>query len=228
MDHIGIMGAMNVEIQNIQDKMENVKEENIAGFSFYVGRIGEKNVVLTCCGVGKVNAAACTQILIDRFGVNCIINTGVAGGLYSDIKTCDIVISTDVTHHDVSKNQLKTLFPFKEHFESDKYLVEIAIKSCEMNKIEGWNYYLGRIVSGECFVNDGVLKKRIIEEYSPYCVEMEGAAIGHVAYLNNVPFVVIRSISDKADENASMSYESFEKVAASQSAKIVLSMIDMI
>jgi adenosylhomocysteine nucleosidase len=223
---IGIMGAMDLEIELLRDNMKLISKENIAGFNYYIGRIGGKNIILTCCGVGKVNAACCTQILIDRFKVDYIINSGIAGGLHKEVKICDIVISDNVTYHDVRKNQMRSCFPFKGCFEGDKYLIDIAIKACEITKKE--NYHVGRIVSGEYFVSDKNIKNNIIEEYNPHCVEMEGAAIGHVAYLNKIPFVVIRSISDNADNDANMDYDAFEKISAEVSAKLVLNMIDMI
>lgn len=225
---IGIIGAMTIEVELLKNNIEISNEEIIAGFSVYSGRIGDKYIVLSCCGEGKVNAAACTQMMIDRFNVDCIINAGVAGGLYSGINTCDVVIGTNVAHHDVTMKQKQNFFPYKEYFECDEKLIEIAEKACEKNKFEGWKYYKGRIVSGEKFIDDKLVREKIIEEYSPHCVEMEGSAIGHVAYINNVPFIVIRSISDKADEVATLSYEAFEEKAAVQSGKIVLSMINMI
>lgn len=225
MKNIGIMGAMDLEIEMIEKNMECVKIENIAGFKYYVGKVGNRNIVLTCCGVGKVNAACCTQILIDKFKVDAIINTGIAGGLNGDVKVCDLVISDNVTHHDVKKAQMLRCFPFKEYFESDRKLIELAVEACKLNTDENWNYHIGRIVSGENFVSDNVLKNNIINEYSPHCVEMEGAAIGHVAYLNNIPFVVIRCISDNADDDAQMSYDDFETIAANKSATVVINII---
>ncbi|WBW95665.1 5'-methylthioadenosine/adenosylhomocysteine nucleosidase [Oceanirhabdus sp. W0125-5] len=225
MSIIGIIGAMDLEIELLKNNMSLIKEENIAGFNYYNGTIEGKDIVLCGCGVGKVNAASCTQILIDRFNVDCVINTGIAGGMHSDVKVCDVIVSQDVSYHDVRKQQMMSCFPFKEYFEGDKKLIESALRACELTKNEEWNYHLGRVVSGECFVSDSVLKKKIIEEYSPHCVEMEGAAIGHVAHINNIPFVVIRSISDNADDDASISYEEFETISAEHSATIVLNMI---
>ncbi|MCR2045305.1 5'-methylthioadenosine/adenosylhomocysteine nucleosidase [Anaerosalibacter massiliensis] len=228
MNTVGIIGAMDLEIRLLKDKMSLSKKESIAGFNYYLGRIQGKDVVIACCSVGKVNAASCTQILIDKFNIDCIINTGIAGSLHNEVKICDVVISKNVTYHDVTKNQMKNFFPFKEYFEGDKKLIELAIKACEKYKLDNWNYHIGRIVSGERFISDSKMKKSIIEEYSPYCVEMEGAAIGHVAYINNVPFVVIRGISDNADDEAYTNYDIFEKISAEHSANIVLNMMKII
>lgn len=225
---IAIIGAMKVEIELLKSNMNLIRQENISGFDCYIGDINGKKVVLVCCGCGKVNAASCTQMLIDKFNVDYIINTGIAGGLNPDVKVCDIVISRDVTYHDVSKKQMKNLFPFKEYFLGDQKLIDLALKACKSVKDHRLNYHLGRIVTGEYFVSDNNLKQKIIDSYSPYCVEMEGAAIGHVAFINNIPFVVIRAISDNADNEATISYEQFERIAAENSAIIVLNMIKMI
>ncbi|EYE88710.1 bifunctional 5'-methylthioadenosine/S-adenosylhomocysteine nucleosidase/phosphatase [Fervidicella metallireducens AeB] len=227
MDSIGIIGAMELEISLLLKNMSFDKEEKHAGFKFYLGKIFNTDVVVTCCNVGKVNAAACTQILIDKYNVKSIINTGIAGGIHSDVKVCDVVISSDVAHHDVRKEQMETLFPYRTSFKSDENLVKTAVCACEFIGVKDWNHHVGRIVSGECFVSDRGLKQKIVNEFSPHCVEMEGAAIGHVAHINNVPFVIIRSISDNADDSANETYNNYESVAAIQSANIVLNMIKL-
>lgn len=228
MKKIGIIGAMDVEIEILINRIMIERKEMIAGFKFFSGNMDDKEIIITSCGGGKVNAAACTQVLIDRFNVDCIINTGIAGGLHESVKICDVVISSNVTHHDVRKRQMESCFPYKEYFEADEKLIEYAIKSCELHHSKEWNYYVGRIVSGESFIEDSEIKKNLIIDYSPHCVEMEGSAIGHVAHINDVPFVVIRSISDNADDDATMTYREFEAIAADKSAEIVLSMIEMI
>lgn len=225
---IGIIGAMDVEIRLIKERLEIIDEKTYAGFKFCICKFKSINIVLTACGVGKVNAASCTQILIDRFNVTEIINTGIAGGLYSKIKVCDIVISDNVTYHDVKQAQMKNLFPFKECFKANNHLKEIAIKAYENSMLNNYNYYVGRIVTGEAFVSDDKLKELIIRDYSPHCVEMEGAAIGHVADINDIPFIVIRSISDNADNDASFSYDEFEEKASNNSAILVLKMIELL
>ena len=228
MKKIGIIGAMDVEIELLKSKFDINKKENIAGFDFFFGSIDNKSIIITSCGGGKVNAAACTQILIDRFHVDGIINTGIAGGLHESVKICDIVISSNVTHHDVRKRQMESCFPYKEYFQADERLIEAAVKACELHHSPEWNYHIGRIISGESFIEDSEIKKNLIRDYSPHCVEMEGSAIGHVAHINNIPFIVIRSISDNADDDATMSYREFESIAANKSAEIVFSMIESI
>lgn len=221
---IGIIGGMQTEIDLLLENMDISEEQQHAGLTFFSGTIGESRIVLVRCGVGKVNAAACTQLMIDKFSVDFIINTGIAGSLHHEVKICDTVISADVTHHDVRPVQMKNLFPFQETFKADQLLIQTASEAfSQLNLSNGC--HLGRIISGESFVEDTETRERLIEDYSPLCVEMEGSAIAHVAHINTVPFVVIRSISDNADENSSFSYESFESMAARQSASIVLQMV---
>ncbi|KMP53202.1 5'-methylthioadenosine nucleosidase [Bacillus cereus] len=181
-------------------------------------------VIIARSGVGKVNAAACAQTLIHKFNVDSIINTGVAGGLHPDVKVGDVVISTNVTYHDVSKNQMQNLFPFQEEFIASKELIELARKACSSNS-SNIQAHEGRIVSGECFVEDSKLKAKLIDEYAPHCTEMEGAAIGHVAYINDIPFLVIRCISDSADDEAQVSYDDFAKTAANYCSEIIIEML---
>ncbi len=228
MKTIGIIGAMNIEIELIKNKIIIEDERKYAGFIFYIGKYKGLNIILTSCGIGKVNAASCTQILIDRFNVTEIINTGIGGSLNKKVGLCDIVISENVTYHDVRQTQMKTYFPFKEFFTANKQLVEIAVKAYENMSPKEYNYHIGRIVTGEAFVCDDDLKEEIISRYNPYCVEMEGAAIGHVAEINEVPFIIIRSISDNADDNATLNYDEFEIIAANNSAMIILNMLDLI
>ena len=225
MKKIGIIGAMQIEIDLVLDKMEVLEKKKFAGFPFYIGMLYGREIILTSCGVGKVNAAACTQILIDRFNIDCIINTGIAGSLKNDINVCEMVISSDVTHHDVRKAQMKNLFPYKETFFANEELINLAIKACRLTDSI---YHCGRIVSGEGFVEDKKLKSALVNDYSPLCVEMEGSAVGHVAFINNIPFIIIRCISDNADEEAAITYEDFEKIAGNQSALIVVEMIKSI
>ncbi|MFJ8353609.1 5'-methylthioadenosine/adenosylhomocysteine nucleosidase [Bacillus paramycoides] len=224
MNRIGIIGAMQIEIDLLLEKLHLKEEHTIAGMPFYKGKFMDTEVIITRCGVGKVNAAACTQILINKYDVDSIINTGVAGGLHPDVKVGDLVISTNVTHHDVSKNQMKNLFPFQESFTASKELRELAREACNSSSLN-ISAHEGRIVSGECFVEDSILKIKLINEYAPHCTEMEGAAIGHVAHINNIPFLVMRSISDSADDEAQVSYDDFAKTAANYCSEIIVEML---
>ena len=224
MNRIGIIGAMQIEIDLLLEKLHIHEEYTIAKMPFYKGVFKNKEIIVTRCGIGKVNAASCAQILIDKFEVDCIINTGVAGGLHPDVKVGDLVISTNVTHHDVAKNQMKNLFPFQETFTANEELRELARKACHASDLD-INVHEGRIVSGECFVEDAKLKKKLLDEYAPHCTEMEGSAIGHVAFMNDIPFLVIRCISDSADDEATISYENFAEIAANHSSEVIMQMI---
>ncbi|PEE44649.1 5'-methylthioadenosine/adenosylhomocysteine nucleosidase [Bacillus pseudomycoides] len=224
MKKIGIIGAMQIEIDLLLEKLDIYKEYTIARMPFYKGIFMDKEIIVTRCGIGKVNAASCAQILIDKFEVDCMINTGIAGGLHPDVKVGDLVISTNVTHHDVNKNQMKNLFPFQETFIANQELRELARKACNTSGLD-INVHEGRIVSGECFVEDAKLKEKLLDEYAPHCTEMEGSAIGHVAFINDIPFLLIRSISDSADDDATSSYENFAKITADQSSRVIMEMI---
>lgn len=226
MKTLGIIGAMDIEVQLLKDKMSNLEEMNHNAFKFYKGKYNGIDVIITTCGVGKVNAASCTQALIDKFNITHLINTGIAGSLNKDVKVCDIVISDNVTYHDVRVEQMVSLFPFKECFKADDELIDMALGACETS-LRQFNYHIGRIVTGESFISSGELKKIIAEKYNPHCVDMESGAIGHVAYLNNIPFVIIRSISDNADKDASITYDEFEQIASNNSANIVFKMMEI-
>ena len=226
MKTIGIMGAMKIEIAKLKETLLLTEEKQIAGFEFYVGSYKGLKVVLTTCGVGKVNAACCTQILIDHFGVTAVINTGIAGSMSDDVHFADVVISDQLTYHDVRPKQMTMLFPYKAHFTPNQELIELAKQAGEIVLSKEYKCHVGKIVTGEQFVTEQALKDRIADAYHPLCVEMEGAAIAHVAEINGVAFVVIRSISDHANENTEVDYNAFEALAANQSASLVLQMLE--
>jgi adenosylhomocysteine nucleosidase len=211
MARFGIISAMPVELEGFI-KEYDAKELSVKGFyKIYEGKVGENEVFMACSGIGKVNAAACAQKLIDCYGVDFIVNMGIAGGISHDLKTLDVVIGSEVFYHDFT--------PFNRVFKCDEKLIETAKKVCEESTVVD-NFYVGRIASGDCFVEASETKARILE-LGGICCEMEGAAIGHVSHLNGVPFLIVRSISDLADESAEMSYEEFERKASQQSNRIV-------
>lgn len=225
----GIIGAMEAEVAGLKDKMGDVKITRRASMEFYEGLLEGKKVVVVRSGIGKVNAAVCTQILVDEFGVEVVINTGIAGSLNKDINIGDIVVSTDLVHHDMNatgfgypKGQIPQMEAFS--FQGDEALRRLAVQACrEVNpEIE---VYEGRIASGDQFVSDQGVKDFIVKEFGAYAVEMEGAAIAQAAYLNHVPFLVIRAISDKADGSAQMDYAAFEAAAIEHSVKLTHRMI---
>ena len=180
-------------------------------------------------GIGKVNAGICAQILADVFSVDAIINTGIAGSLNKNINIGDIVLSTDVVQHDMDatgfgyrKGQIPQMPVF--FFNADDNLRRLAAEVCkEVNP--DIQVFEGRIASGDQFVCDQDVKNRIVSEFSAYATEMEGAAIGQAAYLNEIPFLVVRAISDKADGSAQMDYSEFEKAAVDHSVRLTLNML---
>ena len=226
MGTIGIIGAMEVEVKELKEQMQITRQLTKAGMEFCEGILEGQDVVVVRSGVGKVNAAVCTQILIDVFDVKAVINTGIAGSLKAEINIGDLVISSDLVHHDMDAvafgypvGQVPQMEAFS--FQSDAALRKIAVEACrEVNP--DIQVFEGRIASGDQFVASQDVKDHIVKNFDAWAVEMEGAAIAHAAYLNNVPFLVIRAISDKADGSAQMDYPTFEAQAAQHSLKLTL------
>ena len=215
MDRIGIIGAMEEEVAILKEKMQIERKVLKASMEFCAGTLGGREVVVVRSGIGKVNAGICTQILVDLFDVKMVINTGIAGSLDARIDIGDIVISTDALHHDM--DAVNFGYPLGQiprmdtlSFPADKRLMKAAEEACrQVNPdIHTW---IGRVVSGDQFIADKAVKNRIIENFGGFCTEMEGAAIAQGAYLNQIPFVILRAISDKADDSATMDYPAFEK-----------------
>lgn len=225
---IGIIGAMSEEVANLIEDMDIEKVEKKARMEFNYGELYGNKVVVVTSGIGKVNAAVCTQILIDDFKVNCVINVGIAGGMKEDIFPGDVVVATDLVQHDMDTTffgdklgQIPRLDTFD--FKCSEELVEKAMKACEGSVYSKYNK--GRIVSGDQFVSCGDKLKFLNTEFNAYACEMEGASIAQVAYLNNIPFVVIRSISDNAINGTHMDYEKFAPIAIENSTAILKNML---
>lgn len=229
MRSIGIIGAMEQEVACLKDKMEEVKVTRKASMDFFEGTLEGKHVVVVRSGIGKVNAAVCTQILADTFGVEAIINTGIAGSLNNDINIGDIVVSTDLIHHDVDATgfgyprcQIPQMEAFS--FQANLKMRKLAVEVCrEVNP--DIQVFEGRIASGDQFISDKNIKDEIIKNTGAFAVEMEGAPIGQTAYLNGIPFLVIRAISDKADGSAQMDYSEFEAKAIEHSVRLTQNLI---
>ena len=222
---MGIIGAMEEEVELIRESMRIERQETVSGMTFYQGVLEDRPVVVVHCGVGKVNAAICAQTLIVRFGAVTIVNTGVAGTLRPDVSIGDIVVSTDAVQYDMDCTALgyargTILYSDMRFFVADPLLRQSAVQAA-WRTAEDVDVFEGRICSGDCFISDSSQKERLQQEFDGYCCEMEGAAIAQVCTLNDVPFVIIRAISDSADESGRMSYEFFEKQAAHHSASIV-------
>jgi len=232
MEFIGIIGAMEEEVLTLKEKMDIREVRSIASLDFFVGTINKKKCIVVQSGIGKVNAAVCTQILIDIFYVDAIINTGVAGALSQSLEIGDIVISKDAVQHDFDATSFgyeKGIIPrMKEsYFKSDEHLIKIALKASNFLNSRT-NVYVERIVSGDQFIADPIRKAEIIREFNGFCTEMEGAAIAHVCNLNNIPCVIIRSISDKADASAEMNFSEFSRLAAINSSHMIEHMLELI
>ena len=219
----GIIGALTKEVESIHRALEHCREDRLPFMTFYHGSLGKEEVVVTCCSVGTVNAAACTQMMIDRYGVDLVINTGIAGAMDSRLGVLDVVLSRTVAFHDEDTPILEKYSPFRADFPGDARLIALAEEV--LSGMDGVTCVKGKIATGDVFVTDSALKRSIVERLAPQCVEMEGAAVGKVAYLNQVPFLVIRTMSDNADDDGAMTYQQFEEKAAVQSAGIVLGMI---
>ncbi len=229
MSKIGIIGAMDLEVDALKQEMAVSNVVSKAGMEFYEGTLNGADVIVVKCGIGKVNAALCIQILADLFEVTHVINTGVAGSLNAALDIGDILISRDAIHHDMDV----TIFGYAagevpqmgtREFPADDRLIALAQASCAKVNPD-IKAMTGRVVSGDQFISSKEVKERLISEFAGDCAEMEGASIAHGAYLNGIPFVIIRAISDKADDSAEMDYPSFEKAAAQHSARLVKDMV---
>jgi adenosylhomocysteine nucleosidase len=226
---IGIIGAMDEEIQHILDSMENYEAKTKAGITFYIGEFNGYDIVLCKSGVGKVNASVCTQVLIDEFEASNIIFTGVAGAVNPDLKIGDIVISTDCVQHDMDVTALGFKLgeiPYTEVsiFKADPSLVELAV-SASKQIVQDKKIVSGRILSGDQFIASRDKVKFLHDELQGFCTEMEGAAVGQVCSMNEIPFVIIRSMSDQADGSADVNFLEFTKLASKNSYEIVNAMI---
>ena len=225
---IGIIGAMDEEVSKIKAAMTDVEIQKRAGMDFYKGKLQGKEAVVVRCGIGKVNAALCGQILADFYQVDYMVNTGIAGSLNANIDIGDIVLSTDALQHDMDA----TGFGYEvgviprmpvSVFEADRHLIDLAKEACEKVNPD-IKVFTGRVVSGDQFVSDKEKKKWLVETFHGYCTEMEGAAIAQAAYLNGIPFLIVRAISDMADDSANMDYAAFERKSIEHSVNLMMEM----
>jgi len=226
---LGIIGAMDEEVSKLKEHMTDVSVTTKASMDFYVGKLNGKDVVIVRSGIGKVNAAVCSQILADDYHVTALINTGIAGSLKAEINIGDVVLSKDVMHHDMDTTAFG--YPLGQvprmdvlSFEADNTLIALAEKCCKKVNPE-IGTFVGRVVSGDQFISSKDKKNWISENFEGYCTEMEGAAIAQTAYLNNIPFLIVRAISDKADDSAEMDYPTFEAQAIERSVKLMMEMV---
>lgn len=223
---IGIIGAMEEEVAKLTAAMENVAMTTKASMNFYKGTLSGRDAVVVRSGIGKVNAGICTQILCDLFEIDMVINTGIAGSLDAAIDIGDIVLSTDALQHDMDAAAFgyePGVIPRMETsvFPADARLAALAKTACEKVNPE-IHVFTGRVVSGDQFIADDAKKKYLVSQFRPMCTEMEGAAIAQAAYLNRIPYLIIRAISDKADGSAQTDYPAFEAAAITHTVRLVL------
>ena len=223
MTKLGIIGAMTQEVETLVASMADHIAKEIAGSTFYEGTLDGLPAVIVQCGVGKVNAAMCAQILCDCFGVTHLVNTGIAGSLNAELDIGDLVVSTDAMYHDFDCTHFG--YPYGRvpgmdvtAFPADRLLSDLAFAAAEQGN--PGHTRRGRIASGDRFVAEKSVKEGIIAVTGGLCTEMEGAAIAQTAYRNGVPFVILRAISDKADDSAQMDYPTFERLAAHRCAEV--------
>lgn len=227
MTRLGIIGAMTVEVECLKAQLTDLTITEHAAIAFYAGKLEALPVVIAQCGVGKVNAALCVQIMCDLFQVTHIVNTGVAGSLCAELDIGDFVISRDAMYHDFDCHILNPDYPVGQvpgmtvhAYPADETLVNYAFMAAQ--QVHKDHARIGRVASGDQFVCDSTVKQAIIDNTGALCTEMEGAAIAHAAWRNGVPFVVIRAISDKADNSSVMDYPTFEAIAAKRCAAVTL------
>ncbi|MBQ2785236.1 MAG: 5'-methylthioadenosine/adenosylhomocysteine nucleosidase [Oscillospiraceae bacterium] len=224
---LGIIGAMAVEIATLKENMVDMKQTERTGMVFYEGKLQGVDAVVVQSGIGKVNAAVCTQILCDCFGVTHVVNTGIAGSLLAELDIGDLVISRDAIHHDFDLHfwgrPIGQVPGFDViAFPADEKMIQIAFAAAE--EVNPGHTRIGRVASGDQFICSKEQKEKIIADTKGICAEMEGASIAHTAYRNGVPFVIIRAISDKADDSAEMDYPAFEAIAARRCAQVTMAM----
>ncbi len=226
---IGIIGAMDEEVEKLKASIEDPKTEEHNGLTFVTGKLNGKDVTVVRAGISKVNAAACTAVLIDRYDVDYVINTGIAGSLDAHIDIGDIVISEDAVQYDVDA----TNFGYRlgevprvgtlEFKASDKLIAFAEEENRRVNS--DIHTFIGRVCSGDKFVSDHETKEWIVKHFQGKCCEMEGAAIAQIAWQNKVPFVIIRAISDKADDSAHVDYPTFEKKAIEHCVRLTEALV---
>lgn len=227
---IGIIAAMKIEIDALKEKLINPKIITLSGIDYVCGELYNKKVVAAQCGIGKVFAAACAQTMAIKFSPDIIINTGVAGGLNPRLNIADLVIGTKAVQHDMDTSPIGDPVGLISginviYFESDNTLVEHVSNISESLNL---NYIKGTIASGDQFVSNEETKNKIIELFNADATDMESASTAQICYINKIPFLPLRAISDGANDNANMDYEKFQKLAADNTIKLTDKFIETI
>lgn len=231
MNTIGLIGAMDEEVAILKQQMTDKEEKTKAGMSFIHGNLWGTDTVVVVSGIGKVNMAICTQILIDEYQIDVVINTGVAGSLNNQLDIGDIILSECAQQHDMDVSPLGDpvgIIPRMETsiFPADQNLLALAKAACEKANTD-IHCYTGKVVSGDQFIASSEKKNFLIQTFDGDCAEMEGAAMAQVAYLNQIPFLIIRAISDKADNSGHMDYPTFAKQAIVHTTNLLREMYQM-
>lgn len=212
---IGIIGAIDEEVISLKRKMHVTEQREIAGMNFFIGSVEDKEVVVVRCGIGKVNAAVCTQILVDLFHVEYVISTGIAGGLHPELNIGDIVVAGETVEQGINASVVG-------------HSIITAAKTAAEQLKGDHKVFVGRVASEDQFICSIKVKEDIYSTFTAYCAEMEGAAIAHTCFLNKVPFVIIRSISDKADPSAEVSFEEFVDIEAKNASRMIEGILRMV
>ncbi len=226
---IGIIGAMDVEVEGLKAVMDKPEIEIISSVKYYKGKINGTDCVVATAGVGKVNAAVCTQTMILKYSPDAIINIGVAGSLTEELGTGDIAVADRVVEHDMDTTPLGDDAGFitgldMVYINCDEKFSEILLNAAK--EIDGINVKKGVIASGDQFIASQEQRTKIIDNFGAIAAEMEGASIGHVCAMSGVPFGVLRAISDGANGNSSMDFPAFVKIAAKNSINIILKLTE--
>ena len=225
MSKVGIIVAMEEELEHILNITNEIEEKEISGLNFKLGKIEKKNVVLVKCGVGKVNAARVTQILIDEFNVEYVINVGSAGALNPLLNIGDIVIGEKLVQHDFDitafDHDKGYITGVGDYIYSDNTLTEKFKQTVNKLLEKEYKIKVGIIATGDIFCTDVEMKNKIYSKFDADCVEMEGAAVAQVCYLDKIPFIVIRSISDSPNGKNEIDFDKFVDLASKRCAIIL-------
>ncbi len=224
---IGIIGAMSCETETLCGMLSDASQEKISGVEYHSGKLMGHDAVIATCGIGKVFAAICAQTMILKYSPDIIINTGVAGTLTDQLSVCDVALSTSVVQHDMDTSAIGDPIGLISgiNIVNIPASEELCKKAQKAAGAVGLKAVSGTIASGDVFVAEEGRKAFIRDMFSAIACEMEGASIGQVCYVNSVPFVVIRAISDGGDEAAAMSYDKFVRIAAENSVKLLCEMM---
>lgn len=225
MINVGIILAMQEELDEILNIMKEIKQKEIYNIIFYEGKINKSKVIVVKCGVGKVNAARTTQILIDKFNIEYVINLGSAGALDSNLNIGDIVIAEKLVQHDFDitafNHEKGYITGVGDYIQCDNKLINQFKNISDTLKNKDYKVITGTIASGDIFCTEVKMKEKIYSKFNAKCVEMEGAAIAQVCYLDNIPFIVVRSISDSPNGNNAIVFDEFVKLASKRCAIIL-------